>query len=346
MMRAVRICFIGRNPPDDIETGSFLTTLLGGLGTVETIVAAPDPVARDDATMTRLATSRFDRFVFWQTEDIAARLLPLDLGVSILVPAPMAGGTDDFWRQFVRHRIVAMSRPLHERLQRLSIGTSYFQYFPEPGPRRERRIDMAALAAIFEASAPMSEPGADADVAFVAGQCRALGIGTLHVRAPGIAARGRTRERIDGVEVRVSGRDEGSADQRDAAAPPLFCFGPRRAEGIGATTLAAMARGQIVVAPDLPPANEHVAHLVSGLLYRPDAAVPGRLARLGADALRTISEAARRQAENGRRDWLEDEARLRSLVADDGQSWTTRDRSSHFGRAIQAAAHRRAARHG
>jgi glycosyltransferase involved in cell wall biosynthesis len=153
----------------------------------------------------------------------------------------------------------------------------------------------------------------------------------------------RTSGTIDGVEIVVSRWFDRREEFAAVAAAPAFFFAPRPLEGIGMASLEAMARGQIVVAPDLPATNEYVAHLTSGLLYDPEAAA-GRdgLTPPGREAVAQMSRAARRKAVEGRRTWLSDIPRLKSILANDGQRWSTSDASAGFGRALRRAARERA----
>jgi glycosyltransferase involved in cell wall biosynthesis len=154
----------------------------------------------------------------------------------------------------------------------------------------------------------------------------------------------RTSGVIDGVDVVVSRWFDRREAFEVAAGGPAFFFAPRPLEGIGMACLEAMARGQIVIAPDLPAANEYVAHLTSGLLYDPVAPPEGTaLPMLDDVAVTRMSQAARRKAVEGRRTWLADIDRLKSILADDGRRWSTSDASAAFARTIRAAARARMA---
>ena len=269
----MKICFVGDELHRRAETSNFFVDVLRSIGDITELYAdAAGPPAANDALVRRLIDASFDRYVFWRSEGIAERLLPIDPGLSFLVPMDdaVAGRSGDYWLRFVRHRFICFTRARHEQLQRLGCRSFHFQYFPEPGP----------------------EP-------------------------------------------------RGAVGQDDAAAgEPLF-FAPGSPDGWGSKTLAAMARGRVVVAPDLPPTNEHVAHLCSGLLYDPQTADAARLRRLDPDVLARIGRAARRKVVEGRSLWLKDVDRLRSIIADDGVRWSTTDYSGHFARIIRRAAHER-----
>ena len=337
----MRICFVGHAFHRKTQSSGFFLDMLRTLGDVTEFYSDPDGDPRNDDTILRsLMTSNFDRYIFWQTERIAERLLPFELGMSFLVPMydQAIFLPDAYWLRFVRHRFISFSRVHHETLQRLGCTTAYFQYFPEP------QADPAGRAADRrDAFFWLRTPQGPITVDTVLALCRALDISALHVHAapdlpsslalpaPGVE---------DGVELTVSRWLASRADFAAIAGRPLFFFAPRPREGIGMATVEAMARGQIVVGPDLPTANEYLAHGCSGLLYDP-AERPSRLPSPGAPELSRLSRGAVRRVTEGRRTWLGDLARLRSIIADDGQRWSTTDSSASFANRIRTMAHER-----
>jgi hypothetical protein len=342
----MRICFIGHEFHRRTRSSDFFVEILNMVGEVTELHADPDgDPARNDALVRTLIGSRFDCYIFWQTERVAERLLPLDLGRTFIVPMFDSSGhvPDAFWLKFVKHHILSFTRVQHERLQRLGCATSYFQYFPEPGPEPDRAVADARSSAFFWERQPRSAVNFEN----VLGQCEALGVRRLLLHAaPDFTdqAPERMPSTFGQVEVDVS-RWFDSREGFDAAAgDALFFFAPRLREGIGMASLEAMARGQIVVAPDYAATNEYVAHLTSGLLYDPDAS-PARspFPTLDSDMLARMSRAARRKAVEGRRTWIGDVDRLTSILRDDGRRWSTGDDSAHFGRAIRSSARARAA---
>lgn len=341
----MRFCFIGHEFHRRTGSSAFFIDILKTMGDVTELHADPDgDPARNDALVRTLIASHFDCYVFWQTERIAERLLPLDLGRTFIVPMYDSSGhvPDAFWLKFVKHRILSFTRAQHERLQRLGCATTYFQYYPEPGPEPERRIEEARSSAFFWERQPHSA----VNLAAVLAHCRALGIGRLLLHAvPDFAADGQRPASglAGGVELSVSDWFDRREDFEAVAHAPLFFFAPRPREGIGMASLEAMARGQIVIAADLPATNEYVAHLTSGLLYDPGAP-PERsaLPPVDADMLARMSRAARRKAVEGRRTWLGDIERLKSILSDDGRRWSTTDDSAHFARAVRNSARARA----
>lgn len=339
----MNICFVGHVFHQRTRSSAFFLEQLRTIGIVTEFYRDPDTTpAFDEMVIRQILNTRFDRYVFWQSENIAERLLPLELGPSFIVPMYDAVDTmnEDYWLKFIKHRFISFSRVHHEMLQRIGCTTSYFQYYPDPGEQRERRIDAGALDAFFWERRPASAINRHS----VTAHCRALGIGRLHVHAipdfasdPGVTA----PSDEDGIGLSVSGWFDSPADYAAVAGAPLFFFAPRLVEGIGMASLEAMARGQIVVAPDRPTTDEYVAHLATGLIYPVDQTAESSFRPLDGETLAMMSRAARRKIVNGRRDWLRDCERLRSLIVDDGQRWSTSDLSSHFVRQTRRAAYRR-----
>ncbi len=126
---------------------------------------------------------------------------------------------------------------------------------------------------------------------------------------------------------------------RAVARAAHFVFAPRPYEGVGLTILEAMAAGQVVIAPDLPTANESIGHLSSGILYELER--PLDLPRLSAERVDALSTAARQRAAIGYACWVEDEERFGSYVMDDGRRWSTGDGSARFLNQLRRRAHER-----
>ena len=336
---------MSRDGRDGTGSGSFLARAIADIGEVVQFEASGDAGALDDDELIRtLATTRFDRYVFWRTEHLLTRILPLDLGPTFVAPTLGAnvGGSAQFWRQFVKCHFISFSRAHHELLQDLDARTSYFQYFPEvvedPGP--------LALSDRLGGFFSERRSGGGNDLAIVLQQCRLLNVGRLHVHTPAEARAGapasRVRDRvIDGIHVNHSGWIVDTAEFDRIRAGPLFNFSAPTLEGSGFSMLSAMARGQIVVAPDLPIFNEYISHRHSGLLYDLGADMRESLAGMSAVELARISENARAKIVRGRRAWVKDQERLRSIISCDGRRWPTRDCSAHFADRIRFSAHER-----
>ena len=76
-------------------------------------------------------------------------------------------------------------------------------------------------------------------------------------------------------------------------------FAPRRHEGIGMTTLEAMASGHCVVAPNAAAMNEYISNGTNGLLY-----IPQQASQLDFRDARLIAARARESSERGHERWL------------------------------------------
>ena len=341
----MKICFVGHRFHERTGSTKFLQSILSELGEVTTLASSPDDDRMaDDAIVVEYLTNRYDLWVFLQTEYIAARLVPLGLRNAVLVP--MYDGAwarpDDFFRQFVNCRFLSFSRALHTRLQRLDQRSASFEYWPAPLPPIERPSERASWSAFFWERKPLDVPNART----VAQQCRALEIKKLHIHAApdfpaeAMSAHGyRNRDNLAGVSLTTSTWFESADEFRTVSGQPLFHFAPRLYEGIGMTMLEAMARGQIVVAPDRPTANEYIGHMSSGILYDPDR--PTDLPELTEPEAMELSAAARKRVERGHAAWEADRERLVSFLLDDGRRWPTTDSSAHFALAIRRAARAR-----
>nr|WP_255720787.1 glycosyltransferase [Acuticoccus kalidii] len=249
---------------------------------------------------------------------------------------------DAFFQQFVGCRFASFSRELHKRLLQLDCRSVCFEYWPEAGEAIDRPFARSTWSAFFWERRPREIPNARS----VIQQCRALSIGKLHLHAaPDFADEGkgahgyRFRDKVNGVSVSTSKWFDNAADYHAVSTTPLFYFAPRLTEGIGMATLEAMARGQIVVAPDRPTANQYIGHMSSGLLYDPDR--PYALPMLGEAQVEDLSRAARLRVKRGREEWDLDRERLISFLTEDGRRWATTDISAHFGNKLRRAVRER-----
>ncbi|WMS40865.1 glycosyltransferase [Acuticoccus sp. MNP-M23] len=341
----MKICFVGHTFHERTGSTRFIQSLLAELGTVTVLHSSPDdPRLSDDTAVETYLKEDFDLWVFLQTEYVAARLLPLGLRNAVIIP--MYDGawshSDDYWRQFINCRFATFSRTLHSHLQRLDQRSASFEYWPEPAAPVARNTAPETWSAFFWERKPQDVPSART----VAKQCRTLKIGSLHVHAvpdfPHEAASAhsyRRRDTLEGVALTTSDWFDDKAEFAAVSGAPLFHFAPRLREGIGMMTLEAMARGQIVVAPDRPTANEYIGHRSSGILYDPER--PLALPELSQGEAEDISAAAWSRVEFGHRAWTQDRERLISFLLDDGRRWPNTDSSAHFGLKIRQAARSR-----
>ena len=341
----MKICFVGHKFHERTRSSDFIQSILRELGELTVLNSSPDEDRMsDDSIVLEYLENKYDLWVFHQTEYIAARLIPLGLRNAVI--APMYDGAwsrpDDFFRQFVNCRFLSYSRALHTRLQRLDQRSAFFEYWPAPAPKVERSTEREDWSAFFWERRPLLMPNARS----VAQQCRALDIERLHIHAvpdfpeEAVSAHGyRQRNALNGVSITTSTWFDSADAFRETSGTPLFHFAPRLYEGIGMTMLEAMARGQIVIAPDRPTANEYIGHLSSGILYDPER--PLDLPELAPGDVAEMSAAARQRVVRGHETWLADRERLVSFLTEDGRRWPNTDAGAHFGLTIRRAARAR-----
>lgn len=341
----MKICFVDHVLHHKTRSSAFMVKILRELGEVTELSADPDDKigTADDHIVRHYATTRYDLWVFWQTDYVAARLVPLGLRNAVIVPMYDASWdrTDAFFRQFVNSRFISFSWAMHERLQRLKLRSAMFQYWPEPvSSPPERSFARADWSAFFWERRPLESPNARG----VMRQCQRLGIGRLHVHLAADfaedsvpdAAVPRPRANLCMTTSRWFERPE---DYRAVSRAAQFMFAPRLTEGIGMAILEAMAAGQIVIAPNRPTANQTLGHLASGILYDPKR--PLDLPAIDEKAAAALSKAALSRVAFGHEDWLRDRPRLVSILNDDGRRWSSGDPSAGFHNALRTAARER-----
>jgi Glycosyl transferases group 1 len=341
----MRFCFVGHKFHQKTRSSDFFLDVMKSLGEVKEFYSSPDEIdLSDEQLISQLSTSKYDCYVFYQTEYIAEQLASFGLGRFILVPmydGAMARSAE-FWRQFVSCDFISFSRTLHEDLQRFGLRTAFFQYFPEPALRHE--LDFSEpLSAFFWERLPGHEP----TLQTVLRLCNRIGIKSLNLHAApdkvqGAAGRLRRPETfvVGGVQVRVSAWIEERAKFDALIERSHFVFAPRALEGIGLSFLEAMSRGQIVVAPDRPTMNEYIRHRTTGVLY--DLAHPSIDFNPTTKLLGEMSRAAIVKTTIGYQQWKIDHDRLTSILVNDGRRWSTKDFSSHFRNEVRRRASARA----
>jgi glycosyltransferase involved in cell wall biosynthesis len=199
------------------------------------------------------------------------------------------------------------------------------------------------LSAFFWERRPSHEPTLQRVVKL----CTELGISSLHLHAAPDFRQGSgqrlTRPEMfvmDGIQVTTSTWFEDRSHLDRVAERAHVFFAPRALEGIGMSFLEAMARGQIVVAPDKPTMNEYIRHRTSGILY--DFSNLGVDCSLTPESMARMSRAALRKTTIGYEQWKLDGERFKSFVVNDGRRWSTKDSSSHFRNEIRRRASKRA----
>lgn len=255
----------------------------------------------------------------------------------IIIPFPKYADDqpNSWWQQFQTHRFIALSRKLHEQLLKAGLDSAYFQYFspvaplsaPAPRPSGRHALLWKQGGATWEAAVQAAR------------QCLMLGLDHLHICAMAeedrqASGKGRLNPFIRaGLHISVG---DISGDYTDLFARHDCVILPEPSLVDMPVLTAAMAMGRVVIAPDSAPASDYLAHGVSGLLYDPQAP----LASLwrGAINLRALADAALARAKRGRALWQEDQARLTSLLIDDGARWPTSDCSAGFGKLLRRRA--------
>ena len=199
------------------------------------------------------------------------------------------------------------------------------------------------LSAFFWERRPNHEPTLQRVVRL----CGELGVTSLHLHAaPDLGQQvGQRLSRpetfvMDDVEVTTSRWFEDRSALDKVVERAHFFFAPRALEGIGMSFLEAMARGQIVVAPDHPTMNEYIRHRTTGILYDFDDLASDR--KMTPKMMDEMSRAALRKTAFGYEEWTRDQDRLKSFLVNDGRRWSTKDASSHFRNEIRRRASQRA----
>jgi hypothetical protein len=340
----VRIAFVEDALSARTGASRFVREIAASLGPTTVLVAgAGAPPRAEDAVAEAFVAGAHDLWIFFGTDDVALRLVPLGLRGAVVIPLleRVHGAPDAHFQALVLSRFAAFSRALHDRLQALRCRSAVFRYAPPPGPSVERPQRRGEWAAFFPEATPHEVPNAPSVIA----QCRVLGIARLHVHRPGEDPAGALDAaalvrlgRIDGVAVTTSGSADTSAAAA-AARSAHVVFAPRLHDGLGHEITEAMAAGKVVVAPDRPAANELLVHLESGILYDPRR--PEALPPLSAQRLLALSAGATARVAATHAAWAADVDRFVSLLLDDGRRWAASDSSASFANAVAKRAHER-----
>src|SRR5688572_17799222 len=100
----MRFCYVGRKAFDDNGVGASLLELINGLGQVHDFRSSPNGSgSQDDDLVRELSQSDFDCYVFWESEHVAARLLPMGLNRFVIASRceEACARPASFWRQFI-----------------------------------------------------------------------------------------------------------------------------------------------------------------------------------------------------------------------------------------------------
>lgn len=333
----MKICLAVPGEPATGHPWDFFAATLAQHGVaVEIVDLSAQPIAAVVPELAaRRASGELHRLVLWGVEDLALELRGLaEAGRMVIVPAPDALAVRDagWWQQFQTHRLLALSRTLHEQLLQAGLASAQFQPYAPP-------IPAAALVDVtVDRSALLWEPHGStvASVRLALRQCRALGLHRLQVAA---CASGEEYAQLERLCADLGGLLElaPAAPIGDLLRRHICLFAPRPGTGVNPVLLQALAAGRIMIAPDAPLLRDYIGHLATGLLYNP--AAPDDLPWLENGPLRTLSAAAHAKAARGHARWQADAGRLLSVLADDDRRWSTSDRSAEFGNIIRRNAH-------
>jgi hypothetical protein len=308
---AERLAFIDHSYHETSRASDFLVELLGR--------DRPVDLFRDDSwrggaavDLASLAARGYRRYLFFQVTKFRARDLEALKGCTVTV-VPMY---DDFpflrhrpWRRLrasARLRFVSFSRTLHERLIGQGFASLPVRYWPNLDDLPETGGDPGGLRGFFWQRTKWitwkQVRRLVGDAAFTS-FC-------LHTAVdPGFSLVSPPPEDVERFGIRETGWfDEREAYYRELARATVF-FAPRRSEGIGMSFLEAMAMGLCVVAHDGPTMNEYIEHGANGLLYN-----ARRPAPLDFSTAADLGREARRQARQGRGEWLTGLPRLAEWI--------------------------------
>ena len=251
----------------------------------------------------------FEQIFVWHMADVAAALARLVPERVVFIPMWDACShlQQEFWGGLGRIRILSFCWALHQRLREWGQDSFHAQYFPDPA-KFQQVTDFSALRGYLAQrtqqigwrEARMLSGGhrwekfwLDIGMDPAYGECEPPSTSDIHAFNIEIA--------------RFAGGSEATAADLRAA---NVHFASRLEEGGGASFLEAMARGQCVLAPDVPTMSEYITNGVSGILYDPKKLTQQPLCRA-----REMGGNARYYVETGYEDWCFDRSeRLPTLL--------------------------------
>lgn len=308
----MRVAFIDHSFHERTGSSRFFSRALEEGGEVEIFWDDSWKTGRVDPGLVRkLVEGEFDEIVFFQVFWPGAFLDWLGLSGAVFVPMydDVRKRTDSWWESYRGCRFVNFARALDGRLGDLAGERLDVQYFPEPVDRDRagegglvgffwQRRESLPWQTIWEVAGKTEWERFHLHWAPDPGQRRVSPPGESFCRENGVVL-SEWFEELAEFHSLMSGAD--------------VYFAPRRHEGIGMGFLEAMARGQCVVAPDLPTHNEYIESGRNGWLFDPDAPEPIDLGRA-----REIGETARESCREGRRAWETQVPRIRDFVNSGG----------------------------
>lgn len=303
----MRIAVIDHSFHEKTGSSRFFFDLLEELGEVEVLSDESWRTGRVDPSLAkRLLEGEFDRVISYQAMWPKALLDRLGLEDVVFVPMwdDVRKRSDRWWSHYEGCRFISFSRALSEKLARINGKILDVQYFPEPGERPAKTE--GGLRGFFwqrSASLPWKT------IWQTAGSTDWEQFYLHWALDPGQNVEQPSKSFCEENRVRLSVWFDDRAELLETISDADVYFAPRLYEGIGMGFLEAMARGQCVVAPDLPTHNEYIESGRNGILYDPES--PEALSL--ADA-RAIGETAHADCEKGFARWNNQQEEIREFV--------------------------------
>jgi hypothetical protein len=286
----------------------------------------------------------FDRIVLWNVGEAAATIVCwTDLGTLLVAEDSQfvtGRGVRDLLH-FETHKFLSFSRRSHEYLRSIGLASCHFQYAPSPADPADR------VAINRRAIIPVAGEASLASVQSALEVGQRLGLEYVQLclssasRSYAPMLRSLCEENGAGLMAIEIRSDEDEC--RDGAAQGLGCcfyFALETCANAKIEALQAMARGQIVIAPDGGELADYVGHLSSGVLV--DTSYACAIRRLTDDDLQRLSDGAYARARRCFQHWQQDIPRFCSVVLNDNRRWFGTDRTATFGNLIRREAHLKA----
>ena len=245
-----------------------------------------------------IATADFDLVVLWQTEYFAPYFLSCGKKTVVI---PMydgcAGASNLYWQSMREARAVNFCQKLHFRHQSLGLSSFYARYFPDPSAIVPV-TDFSSLRGFLWQRRPDQKIDWRLAYALIP-----QGMDSLHVHL--VSDHGHNEDPPPPITLSWWADDKNAYGSHMAQAN-LF-FASRRTEGIGMSTLEAMAMGMCVVANDDATANEYIIDKQNGRLFTVPSN-PGenvKALKITPAAAERMGRSARHSVELGRERFLE-----------------------------------------
>lgn len=327
-MVSVKVLFVEHEFRKFTKSTTFLEELLRRHFEVEVRYLAPEPY---EAGSVEFETDA-DLVVIVQMDFLASHFL--EAGIPTVI-APMfdASGNlpEGHWESVGDASFLAFSFALHSQFRSAGNESLLVKYYPPP--------QVSAVDDFEQIRAYLWQRRPDSGLHWMyVNHMLGEQMDNLHIhRAPDDSA-------FDGPQFDLRGElpfsittSKWSKEATEAAAHASKAnvyISPRHTEGIGLGFLEAMARGQIVIAPDSATHNEYIAHSINGFLSD-----GSRLNLPERGALRLIAQSALDSCRIGHERWLESEPRLVSFLERSASSPPQRPKLRSLDRAALSRAY-------